>query len=72
MLSLKSSQFTILIQDKPATVRSQETKLSILVAWELRDYNKMIEKAGIKTIDFGDFVFCTTESKSIVLMPAFS
>ena len=35
------------------------------MVWELRDYNKMLEKADIKIIDFDDFVFCTTESKSI-------
>ena len=40
-------------------------KSSIFVVWELRDYNKMLEKADIKIIDFDDFVFCTTESKSI-------
>ena len=32
----------------------------------------MLEKAGIKIIDFDDFVFCTTESKSITLIPTFS
>ena len=32
----------------------------------------MVEKPGIKIIDFDDFVFFTTESKSIILMPGFS
>ena len=32
---------------------------------ELRDCSKMLEKADIKIIDFDDFVFCTTEPKSI-------
>ena len=45
--------------------RSLRIQSSIFVVWELRDYNKMLEKAGIKIIDFDDFVFCTTESKSI-------
>ena len=45
--------------------RSVRIQSSIFVVWELRDYNKMLEKAGIKIIDFDDFVFCTTESKSI-------
>ena len=31
----------------------------------------MVEKPGIKIIDFDDFVFFTTESKSIILMPGF-
>ena len=35
------------------------------MASELRDCSKMLEKADIKIIDFDDFVFCTTESKSI-------
>ena len=45
--------------------RSKRIQYSIFVVWELRDYNKMLEKADIKIIDFDDFVFCTTESKSI-------
>ena len=45
--------------------RSPRIKSSIFVVWELRDYNKMLEKADIKIIDFDDFVFCTIESKSI-------
>ena len=52
--------------------RSVRIQSSIFVVWELRDYNKMLEKAGIKIIDFDDFVFCTTESKSITLIPTFS
>ena len=52
--------------------RSVRIQSSIFVVWELRDYNKMLEKAGIKVIDFDDFVFCTTESKSITLIPTFS
>ena len=45
--------------------RSLRIKTSIFVVWELRDYNKMLEKADIKIIDFDDFVFYTAESKSI-------
>ena len=45
--------------------RPEESLTPIFVVWELRDYNKMLEKVGIKIIDFDDFVFCTTESKSI-------
>ena len=51
--------------------RSVRIQSSIFVVWELRDYNKMLEKAGIKIIDFDDFVFCTTESKSILYFRAF-
>ena len=32
----------------------------------------MLEKADIKIIDFDDFVFCTTESKSITFHENFS
>lgn len=32
---------------------------------ELRRYTMISEKSGMKIIDFDDFVFCTTESKSI-------
>ena len=50
--------------------RSLRIQSSIFVVWELRDYNKMLEKTGIKIIDFDDFVFCTTESKSITFNTA--
>ena len=43
----------------------EESLTPIFVASELRDCSKMLEKADIKIIDFDDFVFCTTESKSI-------
>ena len=43
----------------------EENRYPIFVASELRDCSKMLEKADIKIIDFDDFVFCTTESKSI-------
>ena len=56
---------------QPKTAR-EERRYPIFVASELRDCSKMLEKADIKIIDFDDFVFCTTESKSIILMSAFS
>ena len=40
------------------------------MAWGLRSYSKMLEKGDIKIIDFDDFVFCTTESKSITFNTA--
>ena len=49
---------------QPKTAR-EEIRYPIFVASELRDCSKMLEKADIKIIDFDDFVFCTTESKSI-------
>ena len=52
----------------PSTAKAQPPKRvypPIFVASELRDCSKMLEKADIKIIDFDDFVFCTTESKSI-------
>ena len=49
---------------QPKTAR-EENRYPIFVASELRDCSKMLEKADIKIIDFDDFVFCTTESKSI-------
>ena len=49
---------------QPKTAR-EEIRYPIFVASELRDRSKMLEKADVKIIDFDDFVFCTTESKSI-------
>ena len=49
---------------QPKTAR-EEKRYPIFVASELRDCSKMLEKADVKIIDFDDFVFCTTESKSI-------
>ncbi|MBN2928480.1 MAG: hypothetical protein JTJ12_13950, partial [Eubacterium sp.] len=49
---------------QPKTAR-EEIRYPIFVASELRDCSKMLEKADVKIIDFDDFVFCTTESKSI-------
>ena len=73
LLSLltSSTNLSINLPRQPEN-RSPRIKSSIFVVWELRDYNKILEKAGIKIIDFDDFVFCTTESKSITLIPTFS
>ena len=62
LVSFNKNIITILFIKSDAP---EERRYPIFVAWELRDYNKMLEKAGIKIIDFDDFVFCTTESKSI-------
>ena len=64
ILLFSSSNLSTNLPGQPGN-RSPRIKSSIFVVWELRDYNKMLEKAGIKIIDFDDFVFCTTESKSI-------
>ena len=73
LLSLltSSTNLSINLPRQPEN-RSPRIKSSIFVVWELRDYNKMLEKAGIKIIDFDDFVFCTTESKSILFILGFS
>ena len=59
------SKTNFLEADTPETDAREENRYPIFVASELRDCSKMLEKADIKIIDFDDFVFCTTESKSI-------
>ena len=60
-----TEEIGILILYQHPQSASKESLSPIFVASELRDCSKMLEKADIKIIDFDDFVFCTTESKSI-------